>query len=301
MKCDELIFYRLFMEDIRTPPKASSLIESLRDIGYSLKASVADIIDNSIAASASRIELFFKWDGSASCISIIDDGYGMSPDELVEAMRPGSMNPLERRDKKDLGRFGLGLKTASFSQCRRLTVVSRKNEVTSGCCWDLDHVADTDDWLLIRLTPEQMSVLPEFSSLGNTGTLVVWENMDRVMDRTISDNTERNLYEKMDDVRKQIELVFHRYLKGEAGIKTISIFMNREQLKLKFHGNHHAAMRSSVATRELMTDFRGTGQSKLKLSFSAASAMHLRISEKAKCLRPLTACRRFGLFSIRLA
>ena len=100
------------MEEIRTPPKASSLIESLRDIGYSLKASIADIIDNSIAASASSVELSFKWKGTASCISIIDDGCGMSPDELIEAMRPGSMSPLETRDRRDLGRFGLGLKTA---------------------------------------------------------------------------------------------------------------------------------------------------------------------------------------------
>jgi len=125
------------MEDIRTPPKASSLIESLRDIGYSLKSAVADIIDNSIGASAGRIELLFKWDGAASSISMVDDGEGMSADELVEAMRPGSMNPLENRDRRDLGRFGLGLKTASFSQCRKLTVVTKKNDELSGCCWDL--------------------------------------------------------------------------------------------------------------------------------------------------------------------
>lgn len=242
------------MEDIRTPPKASSLIESLRDIGYSLKASVADIIDNSIAASASRIDLFFKWDGSASCISIIDDGHGMLPDELVNAMRPGSTSPLESRHKKDLGRFGLGLKTASFSQCRRLTVVSRKNGETSGCCWDLDHVAATDDWLLKRLTTEQIGFLPEFSALGNSGTLVVWENMDRVIDRTISDNTESNLYEKMDEVRKHLELVFHRYLKGEDGIKTISIFMNGEKLKPfdPFNSFHPATQRLPSEDLELL-------------------------------------------------
>ena len=85
---------------------------------------------------------------------------------------------------------------------------------------------------------------------------------------------------------------FLNWEKNGAAIKSLAIN------KLKFHGNHYAAMRSSVATRELMTDFRGTGQSKLKLSLSAASAMHLRISEKAKCLRPLTACRRSGVFSI---
>ena len=177
----------------------------------------------------------------------------MSPDELVEAMRPGSMSPLENRDKKDLGRFGLGLKTASFSQCRRLTVVSRKYGVTSGCCWDLDYVADTDDWLLKRLTQVQINILPEFYRLGNSGTLVVWENMDRVIDRTIYDNIESNLYEKLDDVRKHLELVFHRYLKGEAGIKTISILMNGEQLKPfdPFNSFHPATQRLPSETLEL--------------------------------------------------
>jgi hypothetical protein len=242
------------MEDIKIPPRASSLIESLRDIGYSLIASIADIIDNSIAASASRIDLIFRWDGPTSCIFIVDDGQGMTPDELIDAMRPGSMSPLESRDKKDLGRFGLGLKTASFSQCRKLTVISRKNGAVSGCCWDLDHVAVTDDWLLKRLMPEQMDIIPEFSDLGDSGTLVLWENMDRIIDITRSHSTESNLYEKMDEVRRHLELVFHRYLKGEAGIKTISIFMNGEKLKPfdPFNSFHPATQRLPSEDLELL-------------------------------------------------
>jgi hypothetical protein len=219
------------MEDITIPPKASSLIESLRDIGYSLKAAIADIIDNSISASASRIELFFKWDNKAPHIAIIDDGTAMSFDELIEAMRPGSTNPLADRNRKDLGRFGLGLKTASFSQCRKLTVVSRKDGRLSGCCWDLDYVAEKDEWLLKVLKDDQIKTLPEFSRLGDSGTIVLWENLDRVIDRTDSASTEVNLYEKMDTARKHQELVFHRYLKGESGIKPISIFINGDPLK----------------------------------------------------------------------
>lgn len=114
------------MNVINTPPKASSLIESLRDIGYSLKAAVSDIVDNSISAFASSIEIHFNWDNESSSIVIIDNGTGMSYDELIEAMRPGCINPLDLRDKSDLGRFGLGLKTASFSQCRKVTLVSVK-------------------------------------------------------------------------------------------------------------------------------------------------------------------------------
>lgn len=219
------------MEHITIPPKASSFSESLRDIGYSLKAAIADIIDNSISASASRVELFFKWDNKTSHIAIIDDGSAMSSDELIEAMRLGSTNPLAYRDRKDLGRFGLGLKTASFSQCRKLTVVSRKDGKSTGCCWDLDYVAEKNEWLLKILKNDQIKTLPEFSRLGDSGTMVLWENLDRLIDRTDSTGTEANLYEKMDIARKHQELVFHRYLKGESGVRSISIFFNGDSLK----------------------------------------------------------------------
>lgn len=230
------------MEHITIPPKASSLIESLRDIGYSLKAAIADIIDNSISANASKIELIFKWDNKFSHIAIFDDGNAMSSDELIEAMRPGSTNPRSYRDKKDLGRFGLGLKTASFSQCRKLTVVSRKDGKLSGCCWDLDYVAEKNEWLLKVLGDDQIINLPEFSHLGDFCTIVLWENLDRVIDITDSSCTEANLYEKMDTARKHQELVFHRYLKGELGIRPISIYFNGCPLKPfdPYNSKHHA-------------------------------------------------------------
>lgn len=99
-------------------PNPGALIESLRSFGYSLETSIADIVDNSITAGAHNIHIQFSWHGEQSTIAIMDDGCGMTEDDLVNAMRPGSRNPLEDRDPADLGRFGLGLKTASFSQCR---------------------------------------------------------------------------------------------------------------------------------------------------------------------------------------
>ena len=111
------------------PPKASAMIESLRGLGYTTATALADIIDNSIAASASNINITFIWLGTKSIISILDNGNGMTESELDKGMRLGEINPLENREPTDLGRFGLGLKTASFSQCRRLTVASRKNGV----------------------------------------------------------------------------------------------------------------------------------------------------------------------------
>ena len=105
-------------------PGASAMIESLRAYGYSLNSAIADLLDNSITAHAKNIWIHMYWDGGNSWLSITDDGSGMDEKTLINAMRPGSQNPLDQRKEDDLGRFGLGLKTASFSQCRSLTVVS---------------------------------------------------------------------------------------------------------------------------------------------------------------------------------
>ena len=107
-------------------PGAAAMIETFRAIGYSLETAVADIIDNSISAEAKNIYINRVWKGGGSIITIRDDGYGMSNEEIIQAMRPGAQNPLEERSLTDLGRFGLGLKTASFSQCRNLTVMSKQ-------------------------------------------------------------------------------------------------------------------------------------------------------------------------------
>ncbi len=108
------------------PPKAGAMMEALRGLGYSTAAALADVVDNSISAGASEVRLRFDWEELASRISILDDGRGMSDPELEAAMTLGTINPLDERAPTDLGRFGLGLKTASFSQCRSLTVASKR-------------------------------------------------------------------------------------------------------------------------------------------------------------------------------
>lgn len=134
------------------------LIESMRDVGYSLEAALADIVDNAITAGATRIDLFADAGADQTRIGVLDDGVGMTEAELMAAMRPGSQNPREDRDSADLGRFGLGLKTASFSQCRRLTVVTRRNGLDSVARWDLDYVTETDEWLV--QIPDEISSIP---------------------------------------------------------------------------------------------------------------------------------------------
>lgn len=226
------------MKTRRAAPKASTLIESMRDIGYSLETALADIVDNSIAAGARSVQLFANTAKSHAIIAILDDGRGMDEDELFESMRLGSKSPLEERKGDDLGRFGLGLKTASFSQCRRLTVVTRNGAGTSCARWDLDEIAKTDDWL-VQL-PASTEGIPFADQLGVHGTLVLWEKLDRLVDG--SDDGQHQLVQKLAEAREHLSLVFHRFLAGEKGLKKISIGLNGSELEPfdPFHSAHSA-------------------------------------------------------------
>ena len=122
-------------------PFAPSLIESMRSLGYSFPSAIADLLDNSISARAKKITIVAEPNLNPSLV-IFDDGCGMNQNELYEAMRYGSSNPLEERKEDDLGRFGLGLKSASLSQCRKLVVISKKEGQVCGYSWDLLCISD---------------------------------------------------------------------------------------------------------------------------------------------------------------
>lgn len=212
------------------PPYAPTLIESTRAIGYSLEAAVADIIDNSIAANAMNVDIyFFPVDGAY--IAILDNGSGMNEKEINIAMQYGSKNPTEERDKKDLGRFGLGLKTASLSQCRCLTVISKQGDRLEGRQWDIDHVIEVGDWSLIILDAEEINQFPQVEELKKyeSGTLVIWQKLDRLKAGEI--NFQLSLGRKIDRVRNHLSLVYHRYLMGESGITKLKLFINGEKVK----------------------------------------------------------------------
>ena len=219
------------MERITLPPYAPSLFESIRSIGYSLESAIADLIDNSITALATNIHIRFSPHGQPY-IGIIDDGVGMSPKELTEAMRHGGLkSPAEQRAENDLGRFGLGLKTASLSQCRRLTVASLKNGELSARSWDLDVIIDAEEWIMLGLENDEIMELPLIDDLldQESGTLVVWQDLDRISSG--ESTIERALGDKMDVTREHLSLVFHRYINGEPGIKKLRIKLNGNPLE----------------------------------------------------------------------
>jgi hypothetical protein len=228
------------MKTVQAAPKAALLIESMRDIGYSLETALADVIDNAITAKANRIEILTDFDAVGHRIGILDDGDGMTEAGLLSAMRPGSRNPRDDRNSSDLGRFGLGLKTASFSQCRRVTVLTRQNGVTSAAIWDLDFVAAKDDWL-VQL-PDDPSMIPWSDRVSENGTLVVWEQLDRIVEQQGTDAGIAHFVKRLDDAREHLELVFHRFLSGEPSLKKIDIRLNNRSLEPfdPFHSTHSA-------------------------------------------------------------
>ncbi|MFK5915639.1 MAG: ATP-binding protein [Woeseiaceae bacterium] len=230
-------------------PGASAMIESLRAYGYSLNTAIADLLDNSITAHAKNIWIHMYWEGDASWLSIIDDGCGMDKETLINAMRPGSQNPLDERTEDDLGRFGLGLKTASFSQSRSLTVASHiSGGETNYRRWDLDYVGKHNQWRLLKTTRSGSEKL--FSKLGELehGSIVLLENMDRVCagQNKFDESSRRKFMDRISSLKLHLSMVFHRFLESRNGI---NIYINGqdETHKIKpwdpFLSNHIATQK----------------------------------------------------------
>lgn len=211
------------MKKVTIVPSAAALIQSNRAIGYSFEAAVADIIDNSISANAKYVDIRSGLDGDNSYLAIVDDGTGMTGDELFNAMRYGSINPLEKRDLNDLGRFGLGMKVASLSQCSILTVISKKNTIINGCQWNLKIVSETGEWTACSFDSKECHDFPECETLDewDSGTIVLWQDLDRIREKTAS--LEDTLNEYLQKLRLHLGMVFHRYISGDARHVTISI------------------------------------------------------------------------------
>jgi hypothetical protein len=206
-------------------PKADSLIHSIRSFGYDLSTAIADLIDNSITAGAKNVWVNFHWNGSESFISILDDGNGMTQEELIKGMTLGSKSPLAQRPANDLGRFGLGLKTATFSQCKQLSVATLVKDGTIAVrCWDLDYVSGCGKWRLLKTG----SINLDIRSIGDMtqGTLVLWDKLDRVVDVKEHVDNKRahdHFLEKAVLVKKHLSMVFHRFLEG---INPLKIWFN---------------------------------------------------------------------------
>lgn len=199
----------------------------MRDLGYSLETAIADLIDNSISAGADAIDIICDLYGAQPLVVIVDNGRGMTEVELLHAMRHGTVNPRQQRSPRDLGRFGLGLKTASFSQCRSLTVASARDGVRCGAEWNLDRIDAADDWILSIMDAADLEALPYVNRIGNHGTAVVWRELDRLVEYEAGDRRDEIVSEKLGALGRHLSLVFHRFLAGDVkGYPRISITVN---------------------------------------------------------------------------
>ena len=208
-------------------PNPKSTINSYRSFGYNLSTAISDIIDNSISANANEIRLDYKWNGQESFISIWDNGVGMNKDELVIAMTPGSKDPEEERNEKDLGRFGMGLKTASFSQCKRLTCITKRESFsTIKRCWDIDFINSENEWRLLDYVSDN-SFLDKIENL-KSGTLVLWEKVERIVGEAEVQNlnVQNVFYQEMINVKRHLSLVFHKFIES----KRIKIFFQNSEI-----------------------------------------------------------------------
>ena len=227
---------------VQLRPRAGYLLSSMRDIGYSFETAVADLVDNSVSASARNIWIDAEWNKGEKYVAISDDGVGLSREALIESMRLGSADPTEDRESNDLGRFGLGLKTASLSQCRRFTIASKTKAGVFAATWDIDDAraaVNDDDWAVeVRecsaLSSEELLGRLVNGRLGgvSSGSIVLWEKIDRPDPETTRKIGGENAFtDQLSALIEHLALTFHRFLNSERKDEKISLFVNNSRIE----------------------------------------------------------------------
>lgn len=221
------------MTDLRLQIHPSpKLMESMRALGYTTEVAVADIVDNSLDAGAKLVHVKGDVSDSPQWLWVFDDGSGMTLDEMVGALRLAAVSSIDERRGSDLGRFGLGLKTATFSQCRRLTLVSRKDGETQGVCFDLDELLEESDWSVRRLTPLELEAVPGFEQLDRftSGTLVCWEKLDRLLESRPPGAS--GMGEALSSLKTHLGMTFHRWIEPENRTsRGLRLLLNGHQVR----------------------------------------------------------------------
>ena len=210
-------------KEIINPPM-KFFIEALRDIGYSLNTAIADIIDNSIAAKANIIDISFSWNGDDSSIRISDDGLGMDKKTLLEALNFTSREIHSIRDPNDLGRFGLGLKIASFSQAREFSVISKQSGIICGYKWDLDALEESSSLFVIPCSQEEIKKQGEFLEGRSSGTVVTWKKLDKIIQ---SGGGSSSFLDYAESLKRHLSMTFHRFLEDHD----FSLAVNGQTIK----------------------------------------------------------------------
>ncbi len=214
-------------------PSPERLICSLTSLGHSFATAVADLVDNSIEAEATKISIYVHFNGAESVVCISDNGRGMTPEIMKEAMRFGT-----RRDYglSDLGKFGLGLKTASLSQCRKFTVASRLSHSATGICamsWDMTHLEKSKAWEVLQIQESALDANILDPLRENTGTVVCWSQINNLFEyKNPSGGWAKNrLVSMCRELEDYLAMVFHRFLDGEGECRTVNITLNGNDIE----------------------------------------------------------------------
>lgn len=226
------------MKEVTSIPIASRTFEALRNLGYNLNSSIADVVDNAVnkQVAAKNITVNFSFERKKRIMCYIqDDGCGMSESELEEAMRLGTDTTYE---DKDLGKFGMGMKTASLSHCNTLTVISkRKRSNLSAFRWDIGHIKN-NGWTLLKLSQQEIKDLIKATKLnfGDQGTAVIWNDLFWLDNEYKSYNNEglaQNFYFRtLEKLKLHLGMVYHRYLDGSLGKENqLNIYVNDELIE----------------------------------------------------------------------
>ena len=209
------------MPYIDMSPEPKNEIKTFMRIGYDFNSAIADIVDNSITAKATKINIICPSEIDNPFLSIVDNGIGMGPEELIQNMRIGCKDPNVKREAGDLGRFGSGMKTASFSHARRLTVISKqKGKKLAGACWDIDEIEEKNTWCLRVLSQQDIKNFNHFDKdlIAGAGTQLVWEKI-RKFEETAHNDSKTSIETSMVELGKYLALHFHKFLQGSRKLK----------------------------------------------------------------------------------
>lgn len=256
-----------------------SLLESMRSIGYTVESAIADVVDNSVAAEADRVSILVSASGPFQ-IAIFDNGRGMDRPEAVAAMRLAATSPTAQRRPDDLGRFGLGLKTASLSQCRVLTLVTKKGGVLTALRWSLDHVVATGSWALLELDPAEVEGLFGWQALAAVehGTLVHWGHLDQ-LEKT-EGNEQSDLDRVAQRVRDHVALVFHLFIGGD-GVRQMRFDINGGAIEAIDPFLSHSRQTQRTSWESIVVD----GREVRLMAFTLPYLNRLSAADRARALK----------------
>lgn len=198
-------------------PSPKAHIKTLMKIGYDFCTAISDIVDNSVSAGSSTVKIFSPPGLASPYLTIIDDGHGMTEHELINNMRIGCKDPSDTRSIEDLGRFGSGMKIASFSQAKKLIVLSKtKNTSIVGASWDVDRIIDEDAWCLEQLDEADISFLEKegMVKIESQGTQVIWQKLSCCHQDAHNLDYDRQIASLLASAKKHIGLHFHRFMRG---------------------------------------------------------------------------------------